>query len=142
MTDPHLARALDDCLAQLDRTAVWLRRLPLARFAHDNGAVERQARDLVTQVAVCVQEICRTGRDQAERTGGHANLAGALLRADCPPADAVPDQLSVHALGDQLAVHAGDLARCGRACISAGLETPMADVDAIAAAAIRLRSGS
>ena len=126
--------SLAACVRQLERTAAWLRSLPLARFSHDGGAVERQARALIAQVNASVAAACAA----ATRTL-HAN---ARADADCPPAGAVPDVLAVHALGDQLAVHCADLARCGRACQSAGVALDNVELDALADSALRLRSGA
>lgn len=140
MTKAQEPAALEGCLDQLHRTSAWLRTLPLARFAHDEGAVERQARGLITRVAACVQSLCQAMRDLAHRSEGNGDIARDVLHADCPPADAVPDHLAVHALGDQLAVHADDLARCGRMCLDMPGALPVGEMDAIAALALRLRS--
>lgn len=85
----------DDCLAQLQRTADWLRSLPLARLEREDGAIADAARTLIASVNDLVAGICR-----------------AVPSTHCPPAGAVPDYLAPHGLGDQLAVHAQDLARC------------------------------
>lgn len=133
------AAALDDCLAQLDRTAAWLRNLPLARFGHADGAVEQQARDLVNRVHACVLALCRAL--QPEATGGTVGGAHETRAVDCPPADALPDPVGVHALGDQLAVHSADLARCASACVAAAVALPLDELDAMSAAALNLRAG-
>ena len=139
MTAPHTAVALDECVAQLDRTAAWLRSLPLARFAHNHGAVADQARDLIAQVAACVQHLCEALQEQGAVSSDDAH---AWQAADCPPPSAVPDRLGVHALGDQLAVHAADLARCGSASASVGLTPPGDVLGSLSAAALRLRAGT
>ena len=124
---------LGECLAQLDRTADWLRSSPMARFKQDDAAVEGQARTLIDQVHALVQAVC-SGLAQ-----GASGLA--VASEDCPPPGAVPDVLAVHALGDQLAVHAADLRRCARACAASGEPMPTAELTALAAAALQLRSG-
>jgi hypothetical protein len=136
------AAALEHCLAQLERTAAWLRSLPLARFGHGDGAVPQQAGALISRVAVCVQDLCRSMREQDQRGGGSTTHTQAEQHADCPPADSVPERLPVHALGDQLAVHAADLARCGRAALTLAVALPVTDLDAITEAALRLRSSN
>lgn len=120
------------CLAQLDRTAAWLRTLPLARFGQAGGAVERQSRMLIEQVHRCASGMCKTLATEG--------LGRAAAAADCPPPGATPDTLGVHALGDQLAVHAADLNRCGRAYLSAGLSLDADELSAVATAALRLRA--
>lgn len=100
---------MQECLAQLDRTAQWLSSVPLARFASglpagslsqslqnappETLALRDQARKLITTVHELVQQLCSDGG------------------ADCPPADSLPDRLGDHALGHQLAVHSADLGR-------------------------------
>lgn len=143
MTQPEAAEALEACLAQLHRTAAWLRSLPLARFSRDDGAVESRAREVIARVAECVQAACQSMQDRAQRSAsasGTGTHARAVQDADCPPADAMPDRLAAYALGDQLAAHAGDLARCGSAAMSMGMAVSRSELDAIAAAALGLRS--
>lgn len=108
----------------------------------------RQARGLIGQVHSVVLDMCQSLAGQAGQVG-QAGQAGqgdgsaqAWEEADCPPSDAVPDLLGVHALGEQLAVHAGDLNRCGHTCVSAGVAISVAELNDVAAAALRLRSGA
>lgn len=97
----------DECFAQLQLTADWLRSLPLARFEREDGAIAAAARHLIGSVNDLVAQICR-----------------AVPSSHCPPAGAAPDHLAPHGLGDQLAVHTQDLVRCLTAAKVASAHQP------------------
>jgi len=99
--------AADECLVQLQRTADWLRTLPLAKFDQHDGAITRGARSLIDMVHATVLELCGP-----QDTGAAVISADKPGPEDCPPAQSHPDVLATHALGDQLAVHRSDLQRC------------------------------
>lgn len=86
-------QAVAECFEQLDRTAVWLRSVPVRRFDRDDGALRQRTQNLIRKVHGLVLSLC--------------------LSADCecPPEDSTPDILGDHALGDQLSVHTDDLRR-------------------------------